>query len=152
MGAVVQELQESPKVYKKPAYRKRVEKILREYPILKKSLEIEEQLEREGLGDMFPSLTSVYGEGIGGYSEYRSDTERYGILRAAKKSRIQAVERGLQALNLDERYLIEERYLNVKRHLVTDITIYEDLGWSRRQYYRVKEQALKKLATVLNLV
>ena len=93
MGAVVQELQESPKVYKKPAYRKRVEKILREYPILKKCSEIEEQLEREGLGDMFPSLTSVYGEGIGGYSEYRSDTERYAIVRLQRKAASKQLER-----------------------------------------------------------
>lgn len=139
-------------VYRKPSYRKRVEKILLEYPILKESMEIEQRLEREGLGDLLPSLTSAYGERIGGYSEYRSDTEKFGIMRANKWARIKVIESALQVLNLDERYLIEERYFDTERQLVTDITVYESLGWSPRHYYRVKNQAMRKLAMVLNVV
>lgn len=149
MGAA---LREAPKVkYKKPSYRKKVESILQEYPILKESVELEKQLEREGLGDLLPSLTSTYGERVGGYSEYRSDTEKFGIIRANKRTRIKVIETALQVLNLDERYLIEERYLKTKQ-MITDATVYESLGWSQRHYYRVKDQAMKKLAIVLNVV
>jgi hypothetical protein len=48
--------------YKKPSYRRKVERILREYPILKAAIENERQLEREGLGNLFPSCTPLYEE------------------------------------------------------------------------------------------
>ncbi|WP_212772317.1 ArpU family phage packaging/lysis transcriptional regulator [Polycladomyces abyssicola] len=53
-------------------------------------------------------------------------------------------------LNLDERFLIENRYLN--QSPVDDMIVCDELGWSKRTYYRIKKRALYKLAMALNLI
>jgi ArpU family phage transcriptional regulator len=136
--------------YKKPSYRRQVERLLREYPVLKAAIENERQLEREGLGNLFPSCTPLYESVSGGYSEYQSTTERYAIIRATKMVRLQQIERALLVLNLDERYLIEKRYLD--QTPADDMFVCDELGWSKRTYYRIKKRALDKLAMALNLI
>jgi ArpU family phage transcriptional regulator len=137
--------------YKKPSYRRKVESILREYPVLKASIENERQLEREGLGNLFPSCTPLYDELVSrGFSEYQSTTERYAIIRATKIVRLQQIERALAVLNLDERFLIEKRYLD--QSPADDMIVCDELGWSKRTYYRIKRRALDKLAMALNFI
>jgi len=137
--------------YKKPSYRRQVERLLREYPVLKAAIENERQLEREGLGNLFPSCTPLYEESVSrAYSEYQSTTERYAIIRATKMVRLQKIERALAVLDLDERFLIEKRYLD--QSPADDRFVCDELGWSLRTYYRIKKRALNKLAMALNLI
>ncbi|MBN2909140.1 DUF1492 domain-containing protein [Polycladomyces sp. WAk] len=137
--------------YKKPSYRRQVEHLLREYPVLKAAIENERQLEREGLGNLFPTCTPMYEESVSrGHSEYQSTTERYAIIRATKMVRLQQIERALLVLNLDERYLIEKRYMD--QSPADDMIVCDELGWSKRTYYRIKRRALDKLAIALNLI
>ncbi|BCU81897.1 hypothetical protein JIR001_16800 [Polycladomyces abyssicola] len=78
---------------KKPSFRRKVESILREYPVLKAAIENERQLERGGLGNLFPSCTPLYEESVSrGFSAYQSTTERYAIIRATKIVRLQQIE------------------------------------------------------------
>ncbi|MBN2910788.1 DUF1492 domain-containing protein [Polycladomyces sp. WAk] len=138
--------------YKKPSYRRQVERLLREYPVLKAAIENERQLEREGLGNLFPSCTPLYEESVSrGHSEYhQSTTELYAIIRATKMVRLQQIERALLVLNLDERYIIEKRYMD--QSPADDMIVCDKLGWSKRTYYRIKRRALDKLAIALNLI
>lgn len=148
MGAVA--VKEEPKRYRKPSYRRRVERLLSQYPILKAAIEIEQHYEEMGAG-YYPSCTSSYEERMsGGKSEYQSTTEKYGIQRAYKHLQIERIDRALMSLKLDERLLIEKRYLEEIK--TTDINVYTQFGWSERQYYRIKDQAMLKLAMVLNLM
>ncbi|SMO54648.1 ArpU family phage packaging/lysis transcriptional regulator [Melghirimyces algeriensis] len=132
--------------YKKPTYRKEVERVLKEYPILKVAVETEQEAEK-----VYPSCTLSYEERVnGGYSEYQSSTEKFGIRRANKCLKVKRIEKALTVLDLDERFIIDERYL--KLNWVTDIQVYTQLGWSERNYYRIKERALWKLAVALNIL
>jgi hypothetical protein len=70
-----------PKVWKKPLYRKIVEKSLRDYPMMKEAIQ-----DRE-MTDLLPSCVPVYGEEmITGNSPFSSTTELYGIKRAERHS------------------------------------------------------------------
>ncbi|MCH5586296.1 hypothetical protein MK805_15240 [Shimazuella sp. AN120528] len=130
--------------YRKPAYKKIVERMLREYPILKKSI-----VEYESYH--YPSCITVYEERIGrSYNEYLSSTEQYGIRRADKQMKVRSVEQALKVLSIEERKLIEERYFDL--NTPSDGMIYERLGWSKRNYYRIKKGALYTLATFLNFI
>lgn len=136
---------------RKPEFIRRVEKVLFDYPILKASIENERELEREGLADLFPSLTPSYEEKTSpAHSEYQSHTERYGILRASRIVQVRQTERALKTLSLDEREIIQERYFDPAQH--TDTFVADQLGLSRAKYHRIKQQALKKLAIALNLL
>ncbi|OYD06111.1 hypothetical protein CHM34_18085 [Paludifilum halophilum] len=136
--------------YRKPTYRKEVERILKEYPVLKVAVETEQEAEKAGAG-LYPSCTSSYEERVsGGYSEYQSSTERYGIRRASKQLKLRRIDQALLALDIDERLLVEERYFDQANP--SDAIVYDCLGWSKRNYYRVKSRAFKKLAFALNLL
>lgn len=136
---------------RKPSYIKMVEEILYEYPTLKAAYENEKELEKAGLGSLFPSMTPVYEERTSkGYSEYQSETERYGILRAARHARLNCIERALDALTQDERRLIEERYFSPFRP--TDQLVYERVGLSRGKYHQLKRKTMTKLAVMLHLI
>jgi ArpU family phage transcriptional regulator len=129
------------KRYKKPDYRKKVERMLREYPILKLAIE-EEQI---------PSCTPLYEERTSSaYSEYNSMTEKYAVRMADKKLQVKKLEKALQVLNLDERELVKTRYFDLA--VLTDEAICEKLGWSKRSYYRIKRNALNKIALAMNLL
>ncbi|AUS07413.1 hypothetical protein C1X05_00095 [Laceyella sacchari] len=138
MGVVEKQ---APKSWRKPEYRKQVERILRDYPILKLAIE-EEQL---------PSYIPVYQEKTSPlYSEYNSMTEKYAIRLADKKLQIMRIERALQALNSEERMIIEMRYFDLSRP--TDNMVCIKLEWNKRTYYRLKNEALRKLALTLNII
>lgn len=145
MGAVAE-----AREYRKPSYRRKVERILSQYPLLKAAIEIEEKYEDIGAG-YYPSCISSYEErASGGKREYQSTTEKYGINRANKYIQIKRIERALMSLKLDERLLIEKRFLEETKN--TDINVYSQFGWSERQYYRIKDQAMLKLAIALGVL
>lgn len=137
-------------VNRKPAYRRKVERILKNYPILKAAVELQQKEDAAGLGDFPPCIASYEERVSAGYSEYRSSTERYGIKRATMYIELQRIEAALMALDFDERFLIEGRYFD--RSGYNDSVVYDRLGWSKRHYYRVKARAIKKLALVLGLL
>lgn len=129
------------KKYKKPDYWRQVERLLRDYPILK--LAIEE--------DQIPSCTPIYEEKTSPeYSEYNSVTEKYAIRMAEKRIKVNKIEKALKVLTSDERKIIEMRYFSMNQP--TDYTVCIELNWSKRTYYRVKKDAIRKLALFLNII
>ncbi|OYD06119.1 ArpU family phage packaging/lysis transcriptional regulator [Paludifilum halophilum] len=131
--------------YRKPSYRKQVERLLRDYPVLKIAVENGESK------DLFPSCTPMYEERVsGGHKEYQSTTERYGVRRANKQLQVKRIEKALAILDLDERYLIEERYMKLSPPLDQEIQI--RFSWSESTYRRIKRRALRKLAVALNIL
>jgi ArpU family phage transcriptional regulator len=123
------------------SYRKQVEDVLRKYPLYKQALRFR----------LFPSLTMDYSvERVdGGESEYQSSTEKYGIIRIEYRELVEQVEMVLSLLSDDERNLIKETYFKIDSPPI-DI-IYERLCISRRSYFRIKQQALIKIATMLRI-
>lgn len=136
---------------RKPEYMKTIEQCLYDYPILKASIENERELEKEGLSNLFPSITPVYEERASkGYSEYQSQTEKYGILRARRIIQYRQINRAMNTLTTDERRVIEERYINPNSP--TDQIAYDRLGISRSTFNRLKMQAIRKMARALNVI
>jgi ArpU family phage transcriptional regulator len=123
-----------------------IEKMLRQYPLFKKSLEEE----RKGVFLLFLSLTPRYRiEQVQG-GKIGSTTERYGIKRADKRLLVEQVDSCLEVLNDEERRLVEEAYFCSVRPPM-DI-IYDKLGVSRPTYYRIRDRAFQKIAMLLNLI
>ena len=146
MGTVLKEVP----VNRKPTYRRKVERILKNYPILKAAVELQQKEDAAGLGDFPPCIASYEERVSAGYSEYRSSTERYGIKRATKQIELQRIERAVEILDLDERLLIQERYMTIP--CPRDKELQERLCWSERNYRRIKAAAIRKLAGALNLI
>jgi RinA family phage transcriptional activator len=144
MGAA----QKQPPTWKKPQYRKEVEKWLRDYPYLKESIEDREMI------DLFPSCVPVYGEeNFGGGGGFSSSTERYGIKRAERHSWekqlwVQRIERALATLDEDERAVIEKSYFDG----LPAIVVCRHLRMSEATCRRIKARAIEKVALVLNLI
>lgn len=158
----------------KKNYRPLIVRLLREYPQLKAALETERILAEKGIGleDLFPSCTSKYGfeevvrpmtpeEYTREKERWASSTERYGVIRAElreaarkraeiKWTKVELIERALEALNEEERLLITLRY--IKQPELSDTQVMIRLGFSRSFYYEVKDRAIRKIATVLNLL
>lgn len=132
MGAVARN-------WRKPEYRKKVEKILSDYVPMKKSLQGWE---------LFPSCVPIYGEEEITSSSRWSSTERYGIKRAERKRTVQQIEKALNILSQEEREAIERTYFDY----LTTVQVCMELKMSERTYRRIKSRALEKIAMVLNLI
>lgn len=147
MGAATKK---APKVkWKKPVYRKLVEKMLRDYPAMKEAIQDREMI------DLLPSCVPVYGEEMisSGNSPFASSTERYGIKRAERRSWerylwVQKIEKAMILLDGDERMVIEKTYFD---GLCAVMVCYQ-LNMSERSYRRIKSRAIEKIALVLNLI
>lgn len=124
-------------------FKRKVEKVLYSYPALKAAIEGEDV-------DLFPSITASYSDGPGGGSGIKNNTEKYGILRAEKKLKVDAIARGLAALTYTERELITEKYFNPEQ--LSDRAVSEKLAVGSTTYYKFKEQALHKMAIALNII
>jgi ArpU family phage transcriptional regulator len=125
-------------------YKKIVERILREYPILMKSIAEYELLH-------YPPCTTVYEERIGrSYSEYISSTEQFGVQKADKQLQVHRTEQALKILSAKEKKLIEARYFDQNDPI--DYAVCHQLRWSRSDYYRVKKRAIQKLALAMNII
>lgn len=133
----------------KDQYVRKVERVLYEYPSLLAGIENEAELEKEGLGNLFPSLISSYEETIRG-SEISDPTGKFGTKRAEKDLKKRQIKRALAILSPDERKLIEAKYFDTSQP--TDVNVYLEQGFSERDYYRVKDRALRKIATALNII
>lgn len=126
---------------KRSSFARQVEKYLRMYPALKAALESDE---------LFPAITARYGDDSPRGTDISKPTEIYAIRRAEKAQLVQRIERALDTLNERERELIELKYFSPL--IRSDLAIYEKLGYSERQGRRIKDAALRKLATALNLI
>lgn len=125
----------------KQKYVRVVERILYSYPSYVAGLENE-------LDELFPSATSSYEESIRG-SDISKPTENYGIKRAEKELRVRQMNRALDALNQDERELVERKYFSSNP---SDEQVMFDMQISNNRYYKLKDQALRKVATALNVI
>lgn len=139
-------LEEVPKAL----YVRKIERILYEYPALKAGQENEAELEKAGLGNLFPSLIGQYGDEGPRGTEISNPTEKFGIKRAEKALKIRQIERALNALTHGERNLVNEKYFNPAQP--SDVAVYMTLGMSSAHYYRVKDRILRKMATALNII
>ncbi|KXG42865.1 ArpU family phage packaging/lysis transcriptional regulator [Tepidibacillus decaturensis] len=133
----------------KSLYVRKVERILYEYPALKASQENEKELEKAGLGNLFPSLISSYEDSIRG-TDISNTTEKFGIKRAEKALKIMQIERALNALNHEEKRLVKEKYFNPA--FPSDIRVYTSLNLGSTAYYKLKDQTIRKVATALNII
>jgi ArpU family phage transcriptional regulator len=132
------------RTHRRPSYKKVVEHILREYPILKESIA---EYER----DHYPSCTTVYEERIGRtYNEYISSTEQFVVRKADKELQVRRIEQALKILSIKEKKLIEVRYFDQNDPI--DYAVCQQLGCSRSDYYRVKKRAIHKLALAMNII
>ena len=121
-------------------YRREVAKILVRYPVYKKSLEV-----------LFPPTVYRLEERTeGGKKEFRSSTEKYGMIRAERSKLVERIEKALEILTEKEREIIEETYL--KPSVKPASEKWEELGWSKTHYYRVRNNALEKLAIALGII
>lgn len=124
---------------KKPDYRKEVEAMLRSYHWLN-------EMVQETNKQLVPSCTSSAGDGIRGYSEFASSTEKYGARRADNfyKANLVLINESLRKLSFKERIVIQETYLREEKQPVLEVCF--RLGMKERSYYRFKREAIEKLA------
>lgn len=133
----------------KSKYVRQTERALYEYAALKVALQNEEELEREGLGNLFPSLVPAYEESMGG-GTISNPTEAWGMRRAEKKMKVRQIDRALSILASDEKEMVQVKYLNHSQP--SDVRSAIELEWPERTYFRVKDRALRKIATALNII
>lgn len=128
---------------KKPDYRREVEAMLRSYAWMQQLVEEVNQYE-------IPSCTASYSDGIRGYSEFVSSTEKYGIKRANNyyRSNLVSLREAMRKLNFKERMVLQETYLHEEKQPVLDVC--DRLGMKERSYYRIKREAIEKLAFFLD--
>ena len=133
----------------KSKYVRQVERALYEYSALRVALENEEELEREGLGNLFPSLVPAYEESSRG-STISNPTESYAMKRAEKTVKVRQIKRALGILNPEERGLVQIKYLD--HYQPSDLRAADELKMSQATYYRIKDRTLRKIATALNII
>lgn len=86
-------------------------------------------------------------------NEFRSSTEEVAIANADReRAKLQYIERVIKAVNrlsIQEREIIIRRYLNEESEF--DYQIYNSMGLSERQFYRIKSRAFYKFAFILKI-
>lgn len=120
--------------------KKTVEAMLKEYPYAKRALE----------AGLFPRLVPLYEELPGGGSWRGSTTERSAIMRVEKETLCQTVEFALEYLPPKERAIIVFFYLSDDREPVK--TYCDQNYMTERHFYRLKTQALYRMAEALKLI
>jgi ArpU family phage transcriptional regulator len=133
----------------KSKYVRQTERALYEYAVLKVALENEEELEKKGLGNLFPSMVPAYEEATRG-SIISNPTETWGMRRAEKQIKIKQIDRAFSILSPDELELINVKYLS--SYQPSDVRTMDELSMSQANYYRIKDRALRKVATALNII
>lgn len=127
---------------KRSSFARQVEEILLMYPALKAAVEDDEE--------WLPPATARYGDDTPRGSTVSKPTEMWAVKRAEKALLVRRIERALATLNERERRFVELRYLSPR--IRSDLSVYMELGYSERQGRRLKDKALRKLATSLNLI
>lgn len=133
------------------AYVRRVERLLYSYQSIVAGMENELELEREGLGNLFPAMVASYG-GIGGgrSTEVSNPTQKFGILRAEKSLQVRQIDRALGSLTHKERELVDKKYFDA--YMPTDPEVYKAMGLGPTAFYKIKTQVIRKIATALNII
>lgn len=129
-----------------------VTQMLMEYPALRAAVKLEEELEREGLSNLYPSAVAVYGTDAPRGTTVNKPTEKWGIRRlewSAKALQVRQIERALEVLSEDERRLIEMRYLSPT--IMPDKAVYQEMKVTAATGKRMKRRALLKIARVLGI-
>lgn len=110
--------------------RRKVAKELKKYKALKVAIINKQELDEEGLDNIFPKLCD-------------SDKEKF--------IKYKQIHRALtEALDETERIIIERKYLGPTR--VKDISIYLDMGLKKEKYYEYKKSAISLIATALRII
>lgn len=129
--------------------KKRLERELYTYPALLAAAENEKELEAAGMGSLFPSMVASY-SGMPSGGGISNPTEKWALMRAEKGIKINQIERGIAALTLVERDLIKFKYFDPMQP--RDGEVMEHIGVGYTNYYKLKEQALRKMAIALNMI
>ncbi|MBO8172424.1 MAG: hypothetical protein H0Z33_11075 [Bacillaceae bacterium] len=149
---------------RKEEYYPIVVKVLTQYRNKKIALENLMRQKEMGFELVFPTCIASYRllEGDPGYSPYNSYTEKTVENKLVNKPEIldlrieqlslwlELVERSLNNLNDFERKIIEAKYLQKEKK--KDMAIYHDLNLSKDVYYKIKDFAIRKIATSLNII
>lgn len=107
-----------------------VVKELRLYRALKVQIENTEENNRHGIGNLFPAMRSTSNE---------------------NELKVKQMDRALtHSLDSEERKIIEMKYLSGERE--KDITVYMDLMMDKDRYYKMKQHAIRYLATALGII
>jgi ArpU family phage transcriptional regulator len=124
--------------------KRKLERELYAYPALLAAIE-----NAESMGDMLPSLVASYSDmpGGGGIS---NPTEKYAVMRAEKAIRVKQIDRGLLGCTFIERDIIKLKYFDPG--VPRDKDVYMQLALGNTNYYKLKEQALRKMAIALNMI
>src|SRR5690554_5145263 len=102
-----------------------VVKELRLYRALKVQIENNEENNEHGIDNLFPAMREINKENM---------------------LKVRQMDRALeQSLDSDERKIIEKKYLSGERE--KDITVYMDLMMDKDRYYKMKQHAIRYLAT-----
>lgn len=133
------------------AYVRRVERLLYSYQAIVAGMENEQELEREGLGNLFPAMVASYG-GIGGGrpTDVSNPTQKFGIMRAEKSLQVRQIQRALNALTHKELELVDNKYFDP--YMPSDSEVYRKMGLGPTAFYKLKTQVLRKIATALNII
>jgi ArpU family phage transcriptional regulator len=124
--------------------KKKLERELYAYPALLAALE-----NAESAGDMLPPLVASY-SGMPGGGGISNPTEKYAIMRAEKAVRVKQIDRGLLGCTYIERDIIKLKYFDPSTP--KDREVYSQLALGNTNYYKLKEQALRKMAIALNMI
>lgn len=125
----------------KAQYMRQTERILYEYPFMK--LAVEETK------DDLPSMIAGYDDMPKG-TTLSNPTESYGIKRAEKCLKIRKIDKAMSCLSEDERDLIQKKYFDTTQP--SDETVFLELRWNHKTYYKLKERAVRKMAIALNII
>lgn len=110
--------------------RRKVARELKRYKAIKVALVNKQELDDEGLNNIFPTLC---------------DSDKLKVIKYKQ------IHRALnEVLDETERNIIERKYLGPTR--VKDISIYLDLGLKKEKYYELKKSAISLIATALRII
>lgn len=125
----------------KAQYMRQTERVLYEYPFM--LLAVEETK------DDLPSITAGYDDMPKG-TTISNPTESYGIKRAEKYLKIRKIDKAMDCLSEDERELIKRKYFDTTQP--SDETVFSELHWNHKIYYKLKDRAIRKVAIALNII
>jgi ArpU family phage transcriptional regulator len=105
-------------------------------------------------GEQLPKVTATYSLVPPAHTNaFHSSTETAVIdkvdFERERDEYMEWIRRGVNRLSPRERELIVKRYLNDET--MYDYELYNDMGMSQRQYYRMKARAFYKLAFILRI-
>ncbi|MFF2533854.1 ArpU family phage packaging/lysis transcriptional regulator [Brevibacillus sp. NPDC058079] len=130
MSAQVQEQLSFLQPVNEREVRKAAVKEWKSYKALCVAVQNKKEQEEKGIEQLFPRLQ---------LSEMQNELKAKQIERALEYS-----------LDEVERQIIEEKYLSAAR--VKYINVYLDLGLTKDQFYRKKEEAIMQIATALGMI